>query len=286
MADDDSASTEADASVTPEPAAEATEALTIAIQALRNARFKGKLRGYSRADVDLFVERVANALETTREQAQRELAEARDEAQRQKDEVREVAEFARGALEAEVDRGREEAERVIAEAEERRRDAEVERDALAAERERLSADTERAQEELKAELERTRLATLATEQGRDDVEAERSRLEDTRQALEAERQELAVLREEVRAAESRAHDLRRKLLAETERAIAQRWTELGEHVTTVSKQQAARLLELVSDFVAQLDPMLIGGAIPPPLSSPEVRPAHLSSIPYREPEAP
>jgi DivIVA domain-containing protein len=267
----DSASTESDVPETSGP--DPTDSLTVAIQALRGARFEGKFRGYSRSDVDAFVERIANALEVARNQAQRE-----------QEGVSEIVEFARHAMEAEVQRGKEEAERVIAEAEGRRKEAEAERDALAAERERLSVDTERAQEELRSELERTRLAAIATEQGRDDVAAERTRLEDTRQSLEAERQELAVLREEARAGESRAHDLRRKLLAETEQAISQRWAELGEHVTNASKQQAARLLELVSDFVAQLDPTLISGTLPPPLASPEGRPSHLSALPFRDPE--
>lgn len=273
VADDDSASTESDAPETRQPGPDPTDSLTVAIQALRGARFEGKFRGYSRSDVDVFLERVANALEAARKQAQRD-----------QEGVSEIVEFARHAMEAEVQRGKEEAERVIAEAEASRKEAEAERDALAAERERLSADTERAQEELRAELERTRLAAVATEQGRDDVAAERTRLEDTRQSLEAERKELAVLREEARAGESRAHDLRRKLLAETEQAISQRWAELGEHVTSVSKQQAARLLELVSDFVSHLDPTLISGSLPPPVS-PEGRPSHLSALPFYDPEA-
>jgi DivIVA domain-containing protein len=266
----DSATTESSAPETSGP--DPTDSLTVAIQALRGARFEGKFRGYSRSDVDAFLERIANALEA-----------AHNQAQRQQEGVGEIVEFARHAMEAEVQRGKEEAERVIAEAEGRRKEAEAEREALAAERERLSADTERAQEELRSELERTRLAAIATEQGRDDVAAERTRLEDTRQSLETERQELAVLREEARAGESRAHDLRRKLLAETEQAISQRWAELGEHVTSVSKQQAARLLELVSDFVAKLDPNLVSGALPPPVGSPESRPSHLSAIPFRDP---
>ena len=309
MTDDESASTEDDASEpqagpesdapdpqagtesgAPDPSdhtAEGAEALDVAIQALRGASFSGKLRGYARADVDLFLERVAGALETAREQAHHEARE-----------VREITDFARHAMEAEVERGREEAARLIAEAEERRQEAEAERDAMAADREHLAADrdqlaadqqkliddNQRAQQELKGELERTRFATTAAEQGRDAVASERQRLEETRMALEAERQELAALREEARAAESRAHELRRKLLAETERAIAQRWAELGEHVTNVGKQQAQRLLELVSDFIAQLDPVLVTGAIPPPASSSANQPSHLSAIPYRDPE--
>lgn len=277
MADDDSAedtaSTESASPETRQPAPDPTDSLTVAIQALRGAQFEAKFRGYSRAAVDSFVERIATALEAARKQAQRD-----------QEGVSEIVDFARHAMEAEVQRGKEEAERVIAEAEQRRKEAEAERATLATERERLSADTERGQEELRAELERTRLATIATEQGRDDVAAERTRLEDTRQSLEAERQELAVLREEARAGESRAHDLRRKLLAETEQAISQRWAELGEHVTNASKQQAARLLELVSDFVAQLDPSLISGTLPPPVASPEGRPSHLSAIPFHDPE--
>jgi DivIVA domain-containing protein len=272
VADDDSASSTGDAPESRETTGDPADSLTVAVRALRDARFTGKFRGYSRSDVDAFLARLADSIEAARQQAERD-----------KEGVSEVVEFARHAMEAEVERGREEAERVIAEAEERRQQAEAERDAMAAERERFSVDTERAQEELKGELERARLAAVAAEQGRDDVSAERSRLEDTRQALETERQELTVLREEARAAESRSHDLRRKLLAETEQAISQRWAELGEHVTSVSKQQAARLLELVSDFVAKLDPNLVSGALPPPVGSPESRPSHLSAIPFRDP---
>ncbi|HUF84082.1 MAG TPA: DivIVA domain-containing protein [Acidimicrobiia bacterium] len=273
MADDDSASNESDAPEMRHPAPDPTDSLSVAIQALRGAQFEAKFRGYSRSAVDSFVERIATALEAARKQAQRD-----------QEGVSEIVDFARHAMEAEVQRGKEEAERVIAEAEQRRQEAEAGREALATERERLTADTERAQEELRAELERTRLATVATEQGRDDVEAERTRLEDTRQAMESERQELSALREEARAAESRAHDLRRKLLAETEKAISQRWAELGDHLTNVTKQQATRLMELVSDYITQLDPTLLSGAIPPPVISRPSEPPHLSAIPYRDPE--
>ena len=257
------------ASSTPRP--ESADSLGVAIQALRAAKFSGGFRGYSKREVDGFHERVASALESARERVDRD-----------SNEVREITDFARRALEGEMGRAKEEAARVVAEAEVRRREAEAERDAVVAERARLAEDTERAQAELKTELEHTREITIAAETARDDVVAERDRLAETRQALDNERQELARLRDEARSAESRSHELRRALLAETERAISGRWTELSDHMRNTSQQQASRLLELVSDFIKQLDPSLLTSFVPPPALSPESRPARLTAMPMRE----
>jgi hypothetical protein len=53
-------------------------------------------------------------------------------------------------------------------------------------------------------------------------------------------------------------------------------------MNNVGKQQSARLLELVSDFIKQLDPALLMSFVPPPALAPERRPSKLTAVPYRE----
>ena len=53
-------------------------------------------------------------------------------------------------------------------------------------------------------------------------------------------------------------------------------------MSNVGKQQAARMLELVSDFIKQLDPALLSGFPPPAALSPESRPSRLTAMPLRE----